>query len=251
MGFDRETFWATPPRGITKSTVRIGPDVRYHYTYFCDANTECMAVAYGSTEESACRELDGHICPAEVKPDMMPSGKTVLQKMWDLLDGQIDRILDLNLPEMGQLKAKHEAFGTAMCLAFMSIPYFRSRDDILLHAHKRWQMRTGQIPWEATPGYNYYPAAPLAYAKPEPEPVKTRAPLKAAKKTVKPKADILTPVRDFTVAERTMIQDGIHKQGMRPEDLASMFGVTVNRINTIAGPTPSEDDEAMFPIAMF
>lgn len=249
MGFDRDTFWATPPRGITKSTVRIGPDVRHHYTYFCDANTECMAVAYGSTEESARRELNDHICPAEVKSEMMPSGKTVIQKMWDELDYVINVIKSDETPEEDKAAWKRSAEAFALCIAFVSIPYFRSRVDILKQANKRWRIRQGEIPWEATPGYNYYPLATLAYAKPEPE-VK-RTPLKASKPAKKVDAPVVVKVRDFSVAERTMIQDGIHKQGMRAEDLASMFGVSVDRIKTIAGSTPTEDDEAMFPIAMF
>lgn len=247
MGFEDMTIWATPPRGVTKSTVRIGPDIRHHYTYFCDANNDCFAVAYATTEEAARRELTDHVCPAPVRRDMMPSGKTAVQKMWDELDEAYDQLMAFEgvpiLPGQPDIAtgARNYARGLAMALAFVSIPYFRSQEDILREAHKRWRIRQGELTWEATPGYNFYPAAPLAYAE-KAAPV-TRKPLKAAKAAPAP-----APVkqRDFTVAERTMIQESVHGGTVSVSDLAGMFGVSENRIMTIAGPKPVEGDDDLF-----
>lgn len=256
MGFEDMTIWATPPRGVTRSTVRIGPDIRHHYTYMCDANDECYAVAYATTEEHARAELDGHVCPASARRDMIPSGKTAVQKMWDELDEVIVKIKEhdpstvVDWIDEERIELTFYAKGLAMALAFVSIPYFRSQEDILRQANRRWRMRAKEIPWEATPGYNFYPAAPLAYVQKEEKPLKARAPLKAApKKKVAPPAP---PRREFTVGERDLIRKHVHAADLAVSDLANLYGVSEDRIRAIAGPKPGDDPQNdLMPITIF
>lgn len=241
------TFWAPPPPGMTKTLSRMGPDVYESFTYRCEQDPECMALAYSKNPDSAKRAIDGHICPAPPRRDMVPSGKTVIQKLWDELDEGVDEIK--KYPESSNIEGMTgHARGIALALALLSTPWFRSTEDILRQANKRWRMRQGEIPWEQTPGYNFYPAAPLAFATaPEPA-VKKRPPVaKVAKKL----APIAPTAREFSVDERTMIRNAVHNGLMSIAVLAKTYGVTEERIATIAGPKVSASEPAMPGIVLF
>lgn len=236
-----ERYFSLPPRGISKSRARIGPDIIEHYTFFCPDNDECFAVAYGKTEEGVRAQLKNHVCPAPARRDAHPSGRSVVQKSWDELDDVIDAIKSGNeyLGMSGDL-LKGYAQGIAEILAFLAIPYFRFAEDILRQANRRWRIRQGEIPWEATPGYNFFPAQPLEYYKPRvvSEGGKTvkRTPI-AKKATPTP----VTQVKSFSADEAAMIRALIHEQGADPVTVAEMYGVPVDRILTVAGPPPATD----------
>jgi hypothetical protein len=258
MGMPSEgAFWAPPPPGLTKTYVRIGPDVYESFTYRCDASPDCYALEYSKNADRAKAAIDGHICPAPPRRDKVSSGKTVIQKLWDELDEVIDSIktaMRFNKPSMLEEAEldKARAKGLALALALLSTPWFRSTEDILRQANKRWLMRQGEIPWEQTPGYNFYPAAPLAFAvTAEPTPVKKRQPVsKVVKSTKGVPTPAAPPVREFTAGERNMIREAVHgaTNPLTTADLAKMYGVTEERIRTIAGPKPTGDAPAMFPM---
>lgn len=246
MGFaTRETFWAAPPPGLTVTLARIGPDVYEMFTYRCERNSGCYALEYSKNADAAKRAIEGHICPATPEVGKVPNGKTVVQKLWDELDSLMDQIKQEEGP--GALALQNQARGIALALALLSVPWFRSKDDILRQANKRWRMRQSEIPWEATPGYNCYPAAPLAYvqaSEPKVQPAK-RAPLKVVKAAKVPSA------RDFTVEERAFIRDSVHGETVAVETLAVMYGVSEERIRSIAGSKPSTEGPTMLNIALF
>lgn len=244
---DPERYFSLPPRGISKSRARIGPDVIEHFTYFCPDNDACFAVAYGKTEEGVVAQLKGHVCPAPARKDAHPSGRTPAQKAWDELDNVIDAIkASKDYLSMSGDMLKGYAQGLAEVLAFIAIPYFRFAEDILKHANRRWRIRQGEIPWEATPGYNFYPAQPLEYYKPQIVSAggKTVKRTPAAKKAPAPVANVKT----FSADEAAMIRTLIHEQGADPGTVAEMYGVSVERIQTVAGPPPS--DAPSFPTVM-
>lgn len=249
MGMPSEgAFWAPPPPGLTKTYARIGPDVYESFTYRCGADPDCYALEYSKNADHAKAAIDGHICPAPPRRDKVASGKTVVQKLWDELDELIDRIKENS---GWQDDDKGKAQGIALALALLSVPWFRSTEDILRQANRRWRMRQGAIPWEQTPGYNFYPAAPLAFATPpEPTPIKKRQPTSKPVKAAKVAAPAVPPAREFTVAERTMIRDAVHgaSNPLTTADLAKMYGVSEGRIRTIAGPKPIENAPVMFPM---
>lgn len=247
MGFaTRETFWAAPPPGLTVTLARIGPDIYEMFTYRCEQNSGCYALEYSKNADAAKRAIEGHICPATPEVGKVPNGKTVVQKLWDELDSLISWIKE-NDEEPETRTFMGQAQGIALALALLSVPWFRSKDDILRQANKRWRMQQNEIPWEATPGYNCYPAAPLAYVQaPEPkvQPVKRATP-KAVKATKVPSA------RDFTVDERAFIRDSVHGETVAVETLALMYGVSEERIRSIAGSKPSTEGPTMLNIALF
>lgn len=244
------TFWSPPPPGLSKTMARIGPDVYESFTYRCPADSECMALAYSKNSDAAKRAIDGHICPAPPRRDMVPSGKTVIQKLWDELDGLIDQVkVSKSRPFDADLDALMGASrGIALALALLSTPWFRSTEDILRQANKRWRMHQKEIPWEMTPGYNYYPAAPLAFAT-APEPVvKKRQPVsKVAKKA----APLTPPSREFSVDERAVIRSAVHNGLMSIAVLAKTYGVTEERIATIAGPKVDASAPSLPGIVLF
>lgn len=236
-----ERYFSLPPRGISKSRARIGPDVIEHYTFFCPDNDACFAVAYGKTEEGVRNQLKGHVCPAPARRDAHPSGRTPVQKAWDELDDVIDAIKagDYSYLGMSGDTLKGYAQGIAEVLAFIAIPYFRFAEDILKHANRRWRIRQGELPWEATPGYNFYPAQPLEYYKPQ----VVSSGGKTAKRALVAKKAAPAPiakVKSFSADEAAMIRTLIHEQGADAGTVAEMYGVSLDRIMTVAGPPPSD-----------
>lgn len=242
-----QTFWAPPPPGMTKTLARCGPDIFETFTYRCDQDSECFALAYSKNPDEAKRAIDRHICPAPPRRDMVPTGKTVIQKLWDELDELTDSVNKFeDEPETRETQGM--AVGVALALALLSVPWFRSKEDILLQANKRWRMRQQEIPWEMTPGYNYYPAAPLAFAQSEPASVKKRQPVSKAVKTTKA---AIIPTREFSIDERTMIRGAVHGGTISVADLAKMYDVSEERIASIAGSKPDPSVPSMPAITLF
>lgn len=245
---DSRTITSLPPRGISTTRARIGPDEYLLYTHLCD-NRECYAVAYGKTEDSVLTQLRGHVCPAPMRRDMHPSGSTSIQKIWHELDETIDGIKaepehsDDLTTESSLLQEKAYASALAFTLAIMLNGWYRSREDVLIQANKRWKMRQGTLPFEPTPGYNYYPAHPLAYAKRE-DLAKKATP---ARKSVSSKRAPIMPVksltREFSVAERHTILE-LAKTGTPIGDLAQVYNVTPERIKSMI-PNENETDTLM------
>lgn len=237
-----ELYYALPPRGLTRSTARVGNDYRYHFTFFCPDNEACYAVAYGLTEETARRGLANHLCPAEIRRDQHPSGKPASQKMWDELDEVIAKIKNADTVDDGSYAAavpelRGYARGLAMAIAFCGAPYWRDRDDVLRQANKRWKMAQGEIPRESTPGYNAYPVDPADYVRREvalaPRQTGTTA-KKATTKKASPKAGS-QPARSLGVEEQKLIKQAV-TGGTPVEDIAKMFGVSVAMVRALTSP---------------
>jgi hypothetical protein len=235
---DSDMFFKAPPRGISISTATKGLDVLKHYTYMCDQKPDCWAVGYGLSEQTARDCVAGHACPASMRLDTMPTGKSVIQKNWDELDNTIDAIRAGVFPTgdlWGLDYAKGYANALAMTLAFMSIPYFRTQRDILIQAERRRKMRVGEIPWEPTPGYNFLPAGPMLAAtfqreeeeagRTSAKPVSkaTRAPVR--KLTQEPPA----PKKVFTDSECETITAAM-EVGTEVHILANLYKVSTQEI---------------------
>lgn len=239
-------FVALPPRGVSITTARIGVDKYELFTNLCINNQECYAIAFGKSEESVIDQLRGHICPAPARRDLHQGGGTAVQKMWHELDAVIDGIKEYSPKEILEDRAlagavaeeKSYASGLAFSLALLLRPYYRSREDVLRQANKRWKMRQKQIPWEVTPGYNHFPSEPLAYARHNDDKrvVQAKAPRRAVKSA--PTVPAKPSIREFSVAERLLIIDAA-AAGTAVSDLAKMYDVPVERIQTML---PSPDD---------
>lgn len=233
---DGKAFLALPPRGLSESRGQIGPDKYVSYTLMCDASLDCYATAYGKSEESVRFQLNNHVCPAPARLDDHSTNKTAVQNMWEELDNTIDAIkaegADYEEGPFAALKGKAE--GLAFGLALLCRPFYRTREDVLRQANRRWKMRNGELPYEITPGYNYYPSQPLAYAKREAEEQKPVV-RKAAKPTLKAinKLPTAPAPRAFTVAERDSIIDLVTGGVATVENVAKMYNVTPERIQTM------------------
>jgi hypothetical protein len=239
---DPSRYFKLPSRGITISTATTGGEKVHHYTFFCDARHDCYAVAYGSSEESVRRQLNGHACPSPARRDALASGRTIIEKGWDELDDVIDAIkANPDHPEYLGMEGdlvKGYAQGIAEMLAFLMIPYFRLAEDILKQANRRWKMRTNQLPWEPTPGINFYPAIDVERERTRQAapPVKRAAAKAQPTKRAVPRTEAAAPpARQFTAEEADFIRASVHGNGIPLEDLAKMYSVSVDRIRSIAG----------------
>jgi hypothetical protein len=226
------------------------------WTYLCDANPECFAMANDLRSEEDCRrQIEGHECPAPPRRGLNPTGKTLLEKSWDELDDVIDAIkaYHLSMPycfrDMNIEQTKGYARGIAECITFFATPYFRIPEDVLRQALKRWKMRQGLEPFSPTPSYRWNPIideyrnkvrAMEGRLKPDLSPAATKKAVKStrATKAAPPKP----PVREFTSAEASLVAESLHSGKMTADTLAEMFGVTISRILAVAGPAPGTKD---------
>jgi hypothetical protein len=253
MGVPRpDTYYALPPRGITKSTFGIGLDTIEHFTYLCEVDG-CMALAYGRSENTVRHQLANHICPALPRKDLhVTSAGTAFRKMWDELDDTIWDYKELEaapqtggetyvwLEEISQLKGK--ARGLSLAIAFAGAPYWRDHVDVLREANKRWKMHKKLIKWEPTPGYEVYPVtSPMWLPQKETQTLKsatkpaTKPGLKPAKKAAQKATAPAT--KQFTQVEIDLIKNSV-LAGMSVADLAKMYGVAESRIRGIIDPKP-------------
>ena len=76
--------------------------------------------------------------PAATKTHM--TGKTLLERMWELLDEVMDLLMTLNPDDADHLKGR--AYGIAQCLALMTDPIHATVDDVRATAMERWEARS-------------------------------------------------------------------------------------------------------------
>jgi hypothetical protein len=243
---------ALPPRGISTTRARIGPDEYLLYTNFCIDNSDCYAVAYGKSEGSVLDQLRGHICPAPIRKELHPGGGTAVQKIWFDLDDTIDGIKEASkhlddqsdhTEECSVMQEKSYASALAFSLSVILAGWYHSREDVLRQANRRWRMRQGEIPFEITPGYDYFPTMPLAYAKREDDTRVVATVKKPARLTGKKSAPIIPVkpvVREFSVAERQTIID-LASTGTSVDDLSRLYSVSPERIKTMLPKSESSD----------
>lgn len=249
-----EDLWAMPPRGVTFSTVRMRQADLTQWTYLCEKNDNCFSMAHSiESEEHARSQVAGHVCPAPPRRGVNPTGQTLLEKTWNELDDAIDAIKSgSGLRDMSLEETKGYAKGFAECLTFFATPYFKIPEDVLRQANKRWRMRQGLEPFSPTPSYRWNPIideyrnksiqGDKGFAsKPDLSPggVKKAA---RGRLVTRPAAGLTKPApREFSVAEAEMVASSLHSGNMTADTLAEMFGVSISRILTVAGPAPGTD----------
>lgn len=123
------------------------------WMFQCDVDG-CLACSVHSTKSAAEEEKSTHPCP--MKGFIPLKGKSILERGWDEVDGLMDQINDGNLEDIPRTKAQARVRGLAYALSMMSTPHYRSEDDVIRQAIKRYKMRQGTIPFEETFGYNFH-----------------------------------------------------------------------------------------------
>lgn len=234
--------WPLPPRGISiaKTNHRAGEVIQY--TYLCDRNPECKAVAYSmQSEEHARGQVSGHICPEiDGSRGLIPTGKTLIQKMWDEGDDAMDAYRGgRTFKGMDGDQLKGFIRGIAEVLTFCTVPCFKVTDDVLKELYRRWKMRDGQIPFAPTPSYNYHPYLDEARAKAISSEVKSTVKPTKATPTKRQPARKPEAVVELMSAQRQMIRESYHSGNFDEHALAQMFGISAERVLSIAGPKPT------------
>lgn len=67
------------------------------------------------------------------------AGKSLIERMWELLDGAMDQLMAL--PEHDTVNLRGRAYGIAQCLALMTDPIHANVDDVRERAMERWRAR--------------------------------------------------------------------------------------------------------------
>lgn len=247
----QKDVWPLPPRGITTSRTNHRAGVLVQYTYLCETDG-CFAISFSQDSELHARQqLDGHACPQEEgSRGLIPTGKTLVQKMWDEADDAMDAYLQIDVygvtPEykgMSGEKLQGYIRGIAEVLTFCTVPCFKVTKDVLRELNRRWKMRNGQIQFAPTPSYSYNPHLDVVRSKAMADEVKTAKPAKAARASISKVAKPVTEEKQLTSAERDVIRASYHQGTFTADKIAELYGITAERVVRIAGPKPTADSK--------
>lgn len=243
--------WSLPPRGVTTSRTNHRAGVLVQYTYLCEQDG-CFAISFSQDSELHARQqVEGHTCP---QPDgsrgLIPSGKTLVQKMWDEADDALDAFkAGKKFKNMDASALPSYVRGIAECLTFCTVPCYKVIEDVLRELNRRWKMRQGEIPFAPTPSYNYNPHLDEVRAKTIATETKLVKPARTPiSKIAKPAA--IEEV-ELSSAERDVIRETYHRGVIPAEKIAELYGITSERVIRIAGPKPSDDKKVVTFVPIF
>lgn len=151
-----------PPRGLTESSTRIADQRHTQWTYLCEDDPDCFAVGYSKVSAAGAKGqvIGQHACPAPMRFGIIPTGKTLVEKMWDTADLAMRALKEDRWypdPETNGERLKGFIAGIAEALTFFASPWFRIQKDVLVEINRRWKMHAGEIPWSPTPTYRFNP----------------------------------------------------------------------------------------------
>lgn len=113
-------------------------------------------------EEAETAQVN-HACAPRKGADMTTRGKSIIEQGWEQLDSQVDEIMALTAKAQalepakageytGRIAvAKAAARGKAEILALMTVPHFRTTEEVSTEAGARWKARQAGTP-HVTPG---------------------------------------------------------------------------------------------------
>lgn len=232
--------WPLPPRGITISRINHRAGVLIQYTYLCEQGG-CMAIAFSQDSELHARQqVDGHECPQrEGSRGLIPTGKTLVQNMWDEADDALDAYKAGNkFKDMDVSALPSYVRGIAEVLTFCTVPCYKVIEDVLRELNRRWKMRQGEIPFAPTPSYSYNPHLDVARSKAMNEEVKPAKPTKSTRIPISKMAKTTESEKELSSAERDVIRESYHQGLFTAEKIAELYGITAERVIRIAGSKP-------------
>lgn len=207
-------------REYTALTRNLPDALAHSWIFQCD-KPECIWRTAHVDEATALHTQSIHTCPNKGEKRM---SKTLIDKLWDLLDEATVTILEWPTADETQNtdtdreKARGEARGIAKCIHVMCVPYYETDGDVVKQALKRYKMANGTIEFEDTPGTAGYNPAPAGTA-----PVHPRKGAPAAK-AAQPELD---PKR------LAGLKRGI-EAGFPSAALAKSYGVSVDFVDGLA-----------------
>lgn len=247
------SYYCMPPVGITETRARVNGVTRIQQTVRC-GNRNCWWVGHAATTEDSNLMLHDHqtttgACPSAPARNVLPSGYSTIEKLWDELDDVTAAIMEKRPWATGGMQMDGEmlkgyARGLCFNLSMMTHPFFRTTKDVVTEALKRYKIRTKQIPFEPTPTYRDNPT--LAPTSPpvgekqayhgrtvDARPVTrtTRSSRAAAKKALEPTKDMAK----LTAQQANKIRETLATGFFSPDDLAKMYSVSVEAIKAIGG----------------
>lgn len=251
-----------PPRGLTESSTRIADQRHTQWTYLCEDDPECFAVGYSKVSAAGAKGqvIGKHVCPAPMRFGLVPTGKTLLEKMWDTADLAMRALKEDRYypdPETNGERLKGFIAGVAEAITFFASPWFRIQKDVLIEINRRYKMHTGEIPWSPTPTYRFNPPyETLTFDKlvsdqewsdgnrPLPSPanlgrvaraVGKQPTTRVRKPVVQPEPVVSVPPRIITDEDQAIMRT-MHANGTSVGMLAQLFDLGEGRVAMIVGP---------------
>lgn len=236
----RDLEFKMPPVGRSESRMIFGGQEYRRTTWRCD-KPNCWYVIIAGDEDKVDRRIELHYsgtagesnCPTPPRRESLKSGLAEIEKLWREIDDVMDA-LKAGEPYRKMEGKELQAYvkGIAFSIVMKDTPLWPTIKDVAAQALKRWKMRQGEIPFEATPtthANNYSsigtPGGWMPTNKPAPAktaPIKRAAPRKAAPAAPALPAD---KIRDIKAARAsTMFSD---------EDIAVMYGVTISQVKSV------------------
>jgi hypothetical protein len=141
---DRERLGILP-----RDPNQIGYEARRPWLFSC-TEANCFWHISCASEEDAIRQQQEHACPwwgGETKVSWTVT-RTLVEQMWDKLDTEFYKIVHDGLDSV---ENKARARAIAECIAIFSPPHFRTADEVVAEAKRRYEAEQADEEYE-TPG---------------------------------------------------------------------------------------------------
>lgn len=235
LAIRRDLEYKLPRVGETKQRLILAGKEYVRTTWRCD-QPNCYYVCTPRDNENLDEIKNHHVngttgnqCPTPPRRESLPSGLDEIEKLWREVDDVMDALQAKEAyreMEGGELKAYVR--GLAFSIVMKDHELWPDIKAVSRQAAKRWKMRKGQLPWEATPtrhsnnanlvGTNsgWVPAQSPAKAAP----ARKAAPRKAAAPAL-PEAKVKA------------IKGALASGMFEPADIALMYSCTVAQVNSL------------------
>lgn len=229
----RDLEFKMPPAGITKQRSIIGGVEFERLTWRCDKkNCWYTCTPRNSANLADIQQRHEGDCPVEPRRESLPSGLAEIEKLWREVDDVLDAI-KANEEYRGMAGEVLKAYvkGLAFSIVMKDKDLWPTIKDVSRQAMRRWQMRQGQIPFEATPTRHSNSFSSLGTPggwQAVSVPPSKRAPAKkAAPRKVAPAAPALPATTVSAI--KTALASGMFE----PDEIATMYSVTISQVESV------------------
>lgn len=251
----RERFqFAMPPVGISVTRIQLSGVVYESHTARCDAEG-CWMVYYKPERAEAERFLDDHKngvkypngergwpkCPSWPMRELLPSGLSNLEKLWNEMDDVVDAILEsTSYQDMEGDALRSYAQGIAFSIVMLDGHFFKNKLAVSAHARDRWKMRRGVIPYASTPTryrqeYTVHSSGEFTHSSvPGKKVIAGQSNAAQAKPSARPVARAPKTEKTLTQDQANNIKAGLESGMFSIEDLAEMYKVSPELVKQVS-----------------
>lgn len=156
----KELEFAMPPVGLTVHTANFGGYRWVRNTWRCEVEGCYYVCTPRVGDKRSIEDIikyhrgtgDEYRCPTPPRRESLPSGLAEIEKLWREIDDVVDAIKD-GVPYRSMTSEEMRGYvrGLAFSIVMKDKDFWPDIKSVSQQAGRRWKMRKGQLPHEATP----------------------------------------------------------------------------------------------------